>query len=571
MAGIDKEFDYLVPEGVVGSVDVGAEVRIDLSGRRTGGWVTAIGVETGAGRAVRPIAKVRGFGPDSSTVDLAGWAAWRYAGRRRSLLVTASAGAAVPHLPPPALRAPARPATSDVVRQIAGLGVVRPAVLRLPPAADPTEVVAELAQRGPILVVVPTVARAAVLAGRLRRAGGDVALLPGGWPQARAGAAVVIGSRACAWAPCPGMAAAVVLDGHDESLTQEQSPTWGAVAVVVERAKRAGVPCVIISSCPTPELLAIGSLSLVPRSAERKGWAAIEVIDRRDDDPRLGLYSERLVALIRSEPKVVCVLNRTGRARLLACAACGSVASCERCGASLAQQKQVEGPTLLECSRCGLVRPQVCAECHSTRLRTLRIGVSRAREELEALAGRPVAEVTGVTDTVPDAHLVVGTEAVLHRLGPADGVTAVAFVDFDQELFAGRVRAPSEALGLVALASRIVRGRAGRIVIQTRSPKHPVLRAAVLADPAVLSSHELEVRQELRLPPFASIALVSGPASLEYALGLRGLAGTPVDVLGPDGDQWLVKAADGATLADALAAVPRPAGRLRVAVEPGRL
>lgn len=571
VAGIDKEFDYLIPEGAAGSVEVGTQVRVDLSGRRVGGWVTAVGVEAAAGLALRPIAKVRGFGPDRSTVDLAGWAAWRWAGRRRSLLLTASAGFAVPRLPPAALKAPARPWPSELVEQIGDVGADRPRLLRLPPAADPTEVVAELAQRGPTLVVVPTVARAAVLAGRLRRAGGDVALVPEGWPQARAGAAVVIGSRACAWAPCPGMAAAVVLDGHEEGLTQEQTPTWGAVAVVVERARRAGVPCVIISSCPTPELLAIGSLRLVARSVERRGWAAVEVIDRRGDDPRLGLYSERLVALIRAEPRAACVLNRTGRARLLACTACGSVASCERCGASLAQQKGGEIPIPLECSRCGLVRPQVCAECHSTRLRLLRIGVTRAREELELLAGRPVAEVTGVTGAIPDAELLVGTEAVLHRLGPADGVTAVAFVDFDQELLAGRVRALDEALALVALASRIVKGRVGRVLVQTRVPDHPVLRAAVVADPAVLSSHELDVRKELRLPPFASIALVSGPAASEYANGLKGLAGAPVDLLGPDRDQWLVKAADGATLADALASVPRPAGRLRVAVEPGRL
>jgi primosomal protein N' (replication factor Y) len=571
VAALDKEFDYWVPEATAGSIEVGTEVRVDLSGRRVGGWVTAVGVEPTIGMALRPIAKVRGFGPDGSLVDLAGWAAWRWAGRRRSLLATASAGFAVPRLPPPALKMPARPAPSDLVDLIGALDADAPTLLRLPPAADPTGVVAEMAQRGPTLVVVPTVARAAVLAGRLRRAGGDVAMVPEAWPQARSGAAIVIGSRASAWAPCPGLAAVVVLDGHDEGLSQEQAPTWGAVAVVAERARRAGVPCVVITSCPTPELLALGPVRVVGRSAERSGWAAVEVIDRRGDDPRLGLYSERLVALIRAEARVVCVLNRTGRSRLLACTACGSVASCERCGASLSQQKHGDAPISLDCARCGLVRPQVCAECDSTRLRTLRIGVTRAREDLEILAGRPAAEVTGAKATIPDADLLVGTEAVLHRLGPADTVTAVAFVDFDQELLAGRVRAPAEALSLIALASRIVRGRAGRVMVQTRIPGHPVLRAAVLADPAVLSGHEVEVRRELRLPPFSSIALVSGPASTDYANGLRGLPGTPVDVLGPDGDQWLVRGSDDAALADALASVPRPAGRLRVAVDPGRL
>jgi primosomal protein N' (replication factor Y) (superfamily II helicase) len=477
----------------------------------------------------------------------------------------------VPMLAPAALRAPVRPEPLELTGLASGLSADEPTVLRLAPASDPTGVVAELAQLGPILVIVPTLARARVLAARLRRAGGQVALMPDDWAQARAGAAVVIGSRAAAWAPCPGLAAAVVLDGHDESLVQEQAPTWNAVAVLAERARRAAVPYAVISPCPTPELLALGPLRLSSRSEERRGWAALEAVDRRGDDPRLGLYSERLVTLIRGEPRVVCVLNRTGRARLLACAACGSLARCERCGAALGQEADADATTRLQCPRCGLARPSVCAECHSTRLKVLRTGVSRAREDLERLAGRPVAEVIGTTEDIPDADLMVGTEAVLRRLGPSDGYRAVAFVDFDQELLAGRVRAGDEALALLALASRLVRGRKGRILVQTRIPDHPVVRAAVAADPPLLSDSETAVRRELDLPPFASIALVSGPGAAPYVDGLRGLAGSPVRVLGPDRDQWLVKASDATRLSDALNSVPRPAERLRVAVDPARL
>ena len=52
--------------------------------------------------------------------------------------------------------------------------------------------------------------------------------------------------------------------------------------------------------------------------------------------------------------------------------------------------------------------------------------------------------------------MVVGTEAVLHRVASAD---AVAFLDFDQELTAPRYRAAEQALALLALAGRVVRGR----------------------------------------------------------------------------------------------------------------
>src|SRR5690606_14698024 len=126
------------------------------------------------------------------------------------------------------------------------------------------------------------------------------------------------------------------------------------------RARRAGVPCVLVSPTPSLEALAwAGEDGLVvpSRGVERDGWPLLEVIDRRDEVPgRTGLYTERLVTLLRGEGKVVCVLNRTGRSKLLACGTCGEAGRCERCAASVAQSEAGE----LVCRQCGLGRPVVC-------------------------------------------------------------------------------------------------------------------------------------------------------------------------------------------------------------------
>jgi hypothetical protein len=119
----------------------------------------------------------------------------------------------------------------------------------------------------------------------------------------------------------------------------------------------------------------------------------------------------------------------------------------------------------------------------------------------------------------------------------------------------------------LALASRLVGGRRGQVLIQTRIPDHLAIQAALLADPDVLARGELDVRRALKLPPLTAVAIVSGPAAPAYAAALRAV---PLEVVGPDQDRWLVKAPDAAALADGLAAVPRPAGRLRVAVDPVR-
>jgi primosomal protein N' (replication factor Y) len=577
VAGLDRSFDYRVPPEVAGQVAVGTPVRVDLGGRRVGGWIIAVDVEPPDGLALRPLAALAGWGPEPALVELAQWAAWRWAGRRRSLLRTASAPVRVQQLPPAQRAGPAPPRLEGPLAELVAGALRRPAptLLRLPPATDPIGLVAAVAQLGPTLVVAASTAHAASLAARLRSAGGAVAVVPEEWASARAGAAVVVGSRAAAWAPCPGIAAAVVLDAHEEALVQEQAPTWSAVAVTVERAARAGVPCLVVSACPTLELVAVaGPVRCLPPDRERAGWAALEVVDRRNDDPRLGLYSEALVRVLRSG-RVYCVLNRTGRARLLACAACGSLARCERCGGAVGVGPD---PSLLVCRRCDATRPFVCLACASTALRALRAGVSRAREELEALAGRPVGEVTASTTELPATQVLVGTEALLHRAGPAE---VVAFLDFDQELLAARLRAGEEALALLARASRLVGGRrrGGRVLVQTRLPGHEVLRAATIGDPGVVAAAEEAVRRPLRLPPWGALAQLSGPAAPDAVAALAATGTGPatpgslapdVDVVGAGNGRWLVRAADHPTLCDALGRLARPAGRLRVEVDPVR-
>jgi primosomal protein N' (replication factor Y) len=556
---IDKEFDYLVPEKFGDQVRVGTRVRVTLHGRRVGAWVVADAVEPPAGVTLQSIAKVTGWGPSVEVIEVARWAARRWAGPLSLLLRAASPDTAVAGLPPhPAAVPPAAGPTNELGEE--ALARDR-AVVRLPPAADAFGVVDAARRRGPVLVLTPSVGEAGLLALRLERGGASVALMPREWARAAGGGHTVVGARATAWAPTPDLAGVVVLDAHEEAYQEERTPTWNAWQVAAERARRAGVPCVLVSPCPTLEMLAWGPLVTPARTDERAGWPVVDVIDRRRDDPRTGMFSARLVTALRGEGRVVCVLNRTGRARLLACAACGELARCEVCAAAVEQVD--EG---LRCRRCGTERPAVCAACGSTRLKTLRAGVSRVREELEALAGAPVGEVSATSTDVPDTRVLVGTEAVLHRIPRAD---VVAFLDLDQELLAPRYRAAEQALALLARAARLVGGRrdGGRLLLQTRLPRHEVIDAVLHADPGRLVTVEGARRAALRFPPTTAMALVSGEAAPVFVARLP----DTVERLGPDGGRWLVRAPDHSTLSNALAATARPPGRLRVEVDPLRV
>lgn len=563
---IDKTFDYLVPEPLRDQVRVGDVVRIELHGRRVGGWIVELDVEPPPGVELRPLAKRSGLGPTPELIELAGWAAWRWAGRPASLLATASPERVVPALPRARPSTAAHPPVGPVLR--AALDDGR-AVVRLPPSADLGAVAAVVADRGNALVVCPTQALAAEVATRLRRAGVAVARHPHEWAAGAAGATVV-GARGAVWAPVADLAAVLVLDEHDEAHQQEQAPTWHARDVAVERAHRAGVPCVLTSPCPSLEALAWGTLHAPDRTRERAGWPAVEVVDRREEDPRrAGLLSPALTRVLRTDHRVLCVLNRTGRAKLLACSSCGELARCDHCEAAVEQPEDQ-----LHCRRCGATRPAVCLHCGATRFKNARAGVTRVREDLAALIGEPVAELTAASDPAePSTRVVVGTEAVLHRIGRAD---VVAFLDLDQELLAPRYRAAEQAFALLARGARVAAasGRAsgpragGRLLLQTRSPEHEVVRAAVHADPGLVAEAELARRRLLRFPPCTAMAEVSGGAAPAFIAGFEPPPGVEVAEVVPG--RWLLRAPDHQVLCDALGGVRRPPGRLRIEVDPLR-
>ena len=93
--------------------------------------------------------------------------------------------------------------------------------------------------------------------------------------------------------------------------------------------------CTLVSPAPTLEALQLGELVAPPRDEERAGWPVLQVVDRRDEPPGAPLFSDALAQVLRTDARVVCVLNRKGRSRLLACASCGELARCEACDAAV--------------------------------------------------------------------------------------------------------------------------------------------------------------------------------------------------------------------------------------------
>jgi primosomal protein N' (replication factor Y) len=570
VTALDREFDYLVPDAIAPLVRVGSIVRVPLHGRRVRGWVVADDVEpaAAAGDRLLEVLAVSSAGPPADVVALTEWIAWRWAGPRVAVLRSAS---------PPNRVAPISEPASLAGSTAPNVTPVR--VIRRAPLLDRRDMVASLlADARSSIVLVADFGRATALARYLEQAGRRVALVHSAtsdaarteaWRRAALGDVVVVGGRVAALAPVPDLAAAVVVDDADEALQEERSPTWHARDVLRERAVRTHASFAVVSPAPTVEALAmvdgqgeVDTVDASPPDVEAAGWPRVIVVDRREEPPGAGLLSETLASTLRNAHGVsVCVLNRRGRFRVLVCDQCRTIVRWDRTDE----------------------RPSLCTECGATRLRVIRAGVTRVREELAALIpSAHVADVDAATGDVPDADILIGTESVLHRAEVRRRRPAVvAFLDLDQELLAPRYRASSQAHWLVTRGAQLLAGRARdetMLLLQTRMPDHVVVEAVVRGRPELVAAAEAEYRRTLGYPPFGGLAELTGDDEALAATvdALRGtdLREGSVTVFGPNDGRALVHASDWDALADALdAALPagRALGRVRAAVDPPRV
>lgn len=533
--GADKRLDYLVPA----DCGIGSIVTVPLGARRVRGWVVGFAPPQVSELHLKSVLRSAPGQLTPEIVDLAEWTAARYCGTMRAMLRAASVCAPrrVPVVATPApapindsnapkitlqVRAPGNPRIELVVDAVSPTGST---LVLVPEHRDIERLVPQLRPRVDREVVAWDPQASAVAQARM-------------WNAARSGNVVVVGSRSAVWAPLPDLAAAIMLDEHDESYQSESQPTWHARAVLVERIRRRNGALTLVSPVPSLAAVTCAGERIAQDDADdsSRGWSPIETFDPRDIPPRERPFPSDLVQSVHEALEntgVLIVRNEIGGILLTACHHCGELQRCPECGTAA----RFEAGSLT-CPR-GHELAQGCPACGGDTFRAVRRGASGIREVLATLFPRAqVREVTSSTEfmgTVGPGVLCVGTEAVLRRVAGAIGL--VVFLDFDRDMLAPRFRANEQALVLLARAARLLRGARGRIFVETRISDHSVLRAARAADPMQMVREELPVRRMLQLPPFGALAEVKGlpidDPELMSTLGAE-LAGSGAALQGPD-------------------------------------
>ena len=351
---------------------------------------------------------------------------------------------------------------------------------------------------------------------------------------------VVIGTRSAVFAPLPNIGAIFLDEEHDGSFKQNRPvPTYHARKVAEFRAQLADCPLVLGSATPSLESYLHCQeadstnhyLSLPTRIGSRP-LPPVEIVDMREElnNGNRSIFSRSLQAAIAQvqerQQQAILFIPRRGHSTFVSCRSCGYVVECPNCDVSLSYHYTHQGAAkLLRCHYCNYATPQPpnCPQCCSPYLKFFGSGTQRVTQELNKLYPdlrliRFDSDTTRNKNahrdliarfTSREADILIGTQMLTKGLDIA-GVTLVGVVSADGLLHRSDYRAAERAFAtLTQVAGRAGRGdEPGKVIVQTYSPEHPVIRAVKDHDYHSFSHTELQQRQELSYPPFGSLALI---------------------------------------------------------------
>jgi len=219
-------------------------------------------------------------------------------------------------------------------------------------------------------------------------------------------------------------------------------------------------------------------------------------------------------------------IHRRGHSTFVSCRSCGYVCECPNCDVSLAyHQPGATEHAQLRCHYCNHRQPQPrkCPECDSAYFKFFGSGTQKIVEELDReFPQLKCLRFDSDTTRTKGAHrqiltafvrgeadLLVGTQMLTKGLDLPQ-VTLVGVIAADGLLHLSDYRAAERTFQtLTQVAGRSGRGdEAGKVIIQTYNPQHPVLAAVTKHDYAAFINAELPERRVLDYPPYGKLILL---------------------------------------------------------------
>jgi len=236
---------------------------------------------------------------------------------------------------------------------------------------------------------------------------------------------------------------------------------------------------------------------------------------------------QAISAALKEGGQIILLLNRRGFATHIQCPACGVVVQCPDCDIALTHHIQSEKALCHYCEY-EVPTPTACPECRSPGIRLSGRGTQKLEGEVRRrFPGYTVLRMDTDSMRKPGSHekafsefrsgsidILLGTQMIAKGLD-FPNVTLVGVINADTALHLPDFRAAERTFQLVTqVAGRTGRGeKGGRVLVQTLSPEHEAIQAAVRHDYHRFARFELPIREACGYPPFTQMirTVIRGP------------------------------------------------------------
>lgn len=375
---------------------------------------------------------------------------------------------------------------------------------------------------------------------------------------------VVLGPRSAVFLPFASLGMVIVDEEHESSYRQQDpAPRYNGRDAAIVLASMHGAKTLLGSATPSVETYykastgRYGLVSLTERY-DAVPLPDVEIVDM-GTSRRKGLVDGILSARLRElvvdavddRKQAILFLNRRGYAPVARCKMCGYVPRCSHCDVSLTYHRRIDK---LVCHYCGTPYevPAVCPACQEPAIEVLGYGTERVEDEVaDAFPEMKIARLdfdttrnkNGYEEIIDNfsagkSDILVGTQMVTKGLD-FDNVKVVGVMNADTIINFPDFRSSERAFNMLEqVAGRAGRrDSAGRVLVQTYSPQHPIFGFLTAHDYIGFYNMEIAQRLQFNYPPFVRIIYIYlkhrdssalNKSATVYADRLRALFGTRV-------------------------------------------
>ena len=341
---------------------------------------------------------------------------------------------------------------------------------------------------------------------------------------------IIIGTRSSIFLPFKSLGLIIIDEEHDTSLKQQEMFRYHARDLSIIRAKNLNIPIIIGSATPSFESLYNAQLDKYKKYNLTKRYyktdlPRVTLVDLNKDFPDGGiskLLKNEIMMNLDKKKQTLLYIGRRGFSQALTCLECRWISKCKICESFMVYHKNQK---ILKCHHCGnyqslSVNPGKCGKCN---LVPVGFGTQRIEDKIKELFPRArvaridsdaISSLTKLRNFIEktknnEVDILIGTQMIV-KGHDFPNVSLVGIINIDSGLFNLDFRGLERTAQLITQ----VAGRSGRknergnVIIQTRSPEHPLLNILLSQGYESFALKYLSDRMRTNLPPYTHLSLV---------------------------------------------------------------